>query len=722
MTNSSHSAQQFLWNTIVSEQIPEPVSRLLHTGEVSYWDWDIPAESVIVSDSFCTTADSVKNEKKEVITFQDFVDRIHPADREEFQRLIAEIRDNSRQAYDLELRFRNADRSFQWVRSTGAAAARDSQNSALRIIGMHQKIDQQKREGIALQVLNAFTPTGSRKEVLTEYCQAISAVFDSRYVAISQIVQKENRDWVQVIAGWKDEKAIDQHEYPLKGSACAHAANRGIWVTKNKVQDVFPDSDFLKQLQAASYAGIRLHDRHGRPTAILSIVDSTPFDESLDVTTILKLLGSRAESEWQRMEMEQELRRARKTAEQAARTRSEFLANISHEIRNPMTTILGFTELLGSDTEFSSDVIRAADAIESIKKSGQQLLAVINDVLDASKIDSGKMIMAPTVMDPIQIVEETCNSLRSKAIERMIKFKVEYTSDIPAQIISDPQRLGQALRNLVDNAIKFTEQGSVTIAVSYHKSFDFNDMMTFDVIDTGIGLTPKQKEEIETYQPFNQADGSSTRRYGGIGLGLRITSSLASMLGGGIEIVSQKGKGSTFSLSVSAGSLDGVEMLDESRIAERVAQINATSTETPANQNAKRLQGKRILVAEDGKENQKLISYHLEKAGAEVVIAENGKIALDKVGKAEERSQHFHLILMDMQMPELDGYSATRSLREQGYELPVVALTANAMDDDRMKCIVAGCDDYISKPIDTEQLIDTCLQYCESDTELCLAE
>jgi len=716
MTISSHATQQFLWDVILGEQIPEAISSLLQSPQTGYWDWDIAAGTLITNESFHTMPGDERGVKS--FSFQDFTDGIHPADHERFLHSIAEVQNNSQQSFDVEFRLKSADNSYRWIRSTGAVAKRDSQNNALQIIGRHEQIDQQKRVEIALQVLNTFDSTGTRQEVLTQYCKAISVVFDSCYVAISHIIHKDGNECAQVSGGWKNGEPLHQIEYPLKGSACNHTANRGIWVTKSDVQDAFPDSTFLKQLQASSYAGIRLHDRLGYPVAILSIVNNDPVNDSLDVMAILKLIGSRAETELQRFEMDEELRKARKIAEQATRTRTEFLANMSHEIRNPMTTILGYTELLGSDTEFGADVIRSADAIESIKKSGQQLLNVINDILDASKIDAGKLTVEPTLMDPIRIVEAACSNLRTKAIERRIKFNIEYTSDIPQQIFSEPQRLQQALQHLIDNAIKFTEQGSVSIAVSCHKSYDFNNMMIFDITDTGIGLTSEQKVEIESYQPFTQADGSSTRQHGGIGLGLRIANSLATMLGGGIEIVSQKEKGSTFSLSVSAGLLEDVEMLGERQIVNHIEQMNTVSCESSDHKNAKPLLGKQILIAEDGKENQKLISYYLEKAGAEVVIAGNGKIALNKISEFQEQSKTFDVTLMDMQMPELDGYSATRILREQGYDLPVIALTANAMDDDRLKCIVAGCDDYICKPIDAGKLINLCVQYGESTTKL----
>ena len=239
-------------------------------------------------------------------------------------------------------------------------------------------------------------------------------------------------------------------------------------------------------------------------------------------------------------------------------------------------------------------------------------------------------------------------------------------------------------------------------------------MMKFDVIDSGVGLTPEQKLKLESFQPFAQVEGASGTGNLGIGLGLRISNSLVTMLGGEIEIHSEKDCGSTFSMTVSTGYLNEVKMLNEDDIAQLTKERGRE--ESKANSNKKPLEGFRILIAEDGKENQKLISYHLTKAGAEVEVADNGLIALEKVEQAVEP---FHVIFMDMQMPELDGYGATRQLREQGYKLPVIALTANALDGDRLKCIVAGCDDYVSKPIDVKSLIELSKNYSGNYAQLC---
>ncbi len=714
MTTSCNSRPTFLWDAVFNNQIPAPIKDFFEAQETGYWDWNIADKTFTTNQSWhsmigeeCPAA---------ALPYQCFIDKIHTDDRDAALQKFAEIQGSSQQPFQVEFRLKCSDNSYKWIRSNGIVAERDSQGVALRIIGRHEDIDQHKRCEIALQGLNSFKATGNQREVLNKLCQTVGTVFDASYVAITNLVNKDGVEWARVSGEWKaGESALDA-EFSIKETPFFETAEQGYWITNSDVQNAFPAVRGFNKLNASSYAGIRLHDRSGAPIALLSIISHVPINKSLDVLEILKLTGKRAELKLQRFELVEELRKARKIAEQAAQSKKEFLTNMSHEIRNPMTTILGYAELLGSDSEFEADALRSVDAIEAIKKCGHQLLGTINEILDASKIDSGDLIVEPVLMDPIQVVESVCKELRPRAVEQSIEFNIKYINRIPQQIYSDPKRLKQSLYHLIDNAIKFTERGSVTVAVSCRKCSDYDNVMVFDIIDTGIGLTAEQQQHVESYQPFAQVDGSSSRQHGGIGLGLRITNSLASMLGGGIEIYSRKNAGSTFSLSVSAGSLNDVNLLDKNEIEKHIEQLNSP-VESAAEINEAPLHGKRILIAEDGKDNQKLISYHLVKSGAEVVVAENGKIALDEVAEAERRAENFHIILMDMQMPEIDGYSATRTLREQGYKLPVIALTANAMDDDRLKCIVAGCDDYISKPIDGKSLINLCCEYVEGNME-----
>jgi len=387
--------------------------------------------------------------------------------------------------------------------------------------------------------------------------------------------------------------------------------------------------------------------------------------------------------------VETELRNAIQAAEAANRAKSEFLANMSHEIRTPMTAILGFTDILleGLVTE---------DAIESgqiIKRNGEHLLTVINDILDLSQIEAGKCSVSSLECSPVQIATEVISLMTVRADAKGLPLTL-VQGNVPDTIRTDPVRLRQILLNLVGNAIKFTEVGNVRVIMRSVAACDDAGKLMFDVIDTGIGMSEEQIGLL--FRPFSQADNSSTRRFGGNGLGLAISKRMAEMLGGDIVVRSSPGQGSKFSLIIEIGH---VASLAIPQLPDKVS-----ANREPVGNVEKKLVC-RILLAEDGPDNQRLIAFLLRKAGAEVELAENGRIALDLALVAQEIGNPFDIILMDMQMPVMDGYKATKKLREAGYRKPVIALTAHAMTGDRQKCIEAGCDDYITKPIDPKKLV-----------------
>jgi PAS domain S-box-containing protein len=402
----------------------------------------------------------------------------------------------------------------------------------------------------------------------------------------------------------------------------------------------------------------------------------------------------------ERMRVDEELRTAKDAAESASRAKSEFLANMSHEIRTPLTAILGFADLMLRPNQTHSD---RNDCIQTVRRNAKHLLEIINDILDLSKIEAEKMTIERIECDVPQFVADMVADMKPRAAEKALDFHVTFADGIPRLIQTDPLRLRQILVNLLGNSVKFTEEGAVGLHVRFEQAGDRN-FLWIDVTDTGIGMTAEQLDRL--FKPFTQADESTSRRFGGTGLGLTISRRLARLLGGDVTVKSEVGIGSRFTVSIECGPIIGVQML------QGLIETELPAAKSPLLASEVSIRG-RILLAEDGRDNQRLLTTHLKAAGAQIAVADNGQIAVDMASV-----QPFDLILMDMQMPEMDGYSATAELRRRGFTLPIVALTANAMSEDRTRCLASGCTDYLTKPINSETLLKTVSRYLGQYTPL----
>ncbi|MCA9039678.1 MAG: response regulator [Planctomycetaceae bacterium] len=412
----------------------------------------------------------------------------------------------------------------------------------------------------------------------------------------------------------------------------------------------------------------------------------------------------------QLVKLVEELEEAKRKAEASTKAKSEFLANMSHEIRTPMTAILGYSNILLEEYEENSEL---SEALTIINRNGEFLLQIINDILDVSKIEAGKLHIENIICRPKELIEEVFSLMEVRAKEQNVPLIVEHQGTIPEVIFSDPVRLRQILFNLLSNAIKFTKEGFVKLRVTCLQD---QEQLKFEVIDSGIGMNPDQVSNL--FQPFSQADQSTTRKYGGTGLGLTISRRLAQMLKGDITVESNPGEGSTFTATIGISGLAETRMIS----LENLSSNQNSSVKTPVAKEEPIPQlpleiKTRVLLAEDGKDNQRLISILLKKAGMEVTVVENGQLAVDEALAKESNGEPYDVILMDMQMPVMDGYTATTTLREEGYERPIVALTAHAMTGDREKCLAAGTTDFETKPINRQRLVAVIERVLEKQEE-----
>ncbi len=596
-------------------------------------------------------------------SYEAFLDAVHPEDRDRVDRAYSESVENHI-PYDIEHRLRLPDGTIKWVQELGETCY-DDQGRPLGTVGTVQDITARHRMEEEL------------RESEAKYRRVIDSAGQGFWLIDPQ------RRTVEVNAALRD--LLGYGEAEMHGRTpmeFTDEAGRGVFEQQTSQIDASP--------HRAYGIGLRHRDGHMIPTWFSA---TTLRDRHGEVAGAFAFVTDLTESK----RHERELIEARRTAESASQAKSEFLANMSHEIRTPMNGVVGMTGLL-LDTPLSSEQREYA---ETVRSCGQALLTLINDILDFSKIEAGRLEIETLDFDPRTNLDEVVALMAVKARDKSLALRSEVAPAVPDWLRGDPGRLRQCLLNLLGNAIKFTAEGAIEVRVDLAETLPHGRLrLRYSVRDTGIGI-PADKQQI-LFKRFQQVDASTTRKYGGTGLGLAITRRLVELMGGAIGVQSEQRRGSEFWFTAVAG------------LGEAVVESMPRPMAPRMEPERRRARG-RILLAEDNPTNQKVAAAMLGKLGYQVELAENGREAVEMLA-----GHSYDLVLMDCHMPDMDGYEAIRIIRRpdspvRNHAIPVIAMTANVTEGDREKCLDAGMDDYLSKPVEPHALAEKLGKWLRSD-------
>jgi len=647
----------------------------MNAGDHGFWDWNIDTGETYFSPRYYSMLGYEPGELP--MKFETWVELIHPDDRKNIVGEVkAKIAENK--PYRVEFRIKSKDDGWKWISGRGKPFEMDSKGNAHRVVCVHTDITERKKmettisENIhRMQEILATVQTGviavnfENDEILESNPAACNIIGISK----KGIVGKKSQLYFQ-----------SEKIYDISKKEKSYELN-------NRESNLLrPDGKKIAILE--TFAPITIYSKE---CLLISFVDIS--QQKQQEMQLRKILQQTKELNQELAEQTEKANYLASQAQMANEAKSEFLANMSHEIRTPMNAIIGFSEILAEDS--LTDEQRSQ--VQTILSSSQHLLQLINDILDFSKIEAGHLDIDKIECPLADILNNAESMMTPKATEKNIELRVCETTVLPAMLLTDPSRLTQCIINLLGNAIKFTHSGFVELRSSL-TAIENKPYISFEIIDTGIGIPLERQSAI--FDSFTQADGSTTRKYGGTGLGLSITKQLVGLLGGEVKLISKPNEGSTFSITIPVGmEIKDKPCLDRYNLKDHIEIDNNFSTKEIC------LKGN-VLVAEDTLTNQILLKSLLEKAGITITFANDGKEALEEIDR-----QNYDLVIMDMQMPNIDGYEATAIMRRRGIKIPIIALTANAMVGDSEKCIKIGCDGYLSKPINRNLLFAKLSEY-----------
>ena len=657
------------------------------------WDWNLQTDAVFYSPRWKQMLGYTEREiEPHVRAWQRL---LHPDDKARALELAAAAARGERD-YEIEFRLRHKDGHYVDILSRGFPVRREVGGPIVRIVGTQVDLTERRRAehratllaDVTAQLLSSPQP----QQVVDALCRKVMDHLGC-HVFFNFLLDEESGRLRLNACGGVPEEMVPQVQWLECGAAvCGCVARDGRRIVVEHVQTT-PDSrtDLVRSFGVQAYACHPLLNQE-RVIGTLSFGSRTRPAFAENELALMKTVADHVAIAMERIRLLETAEKHARAAEAANVAKSRFLANMSHELRTPMNAILGMTELaLGEPLPAS-----ARDYLQTAKESADTLLELLNEILDVSRMEAGKFALEATPFSLRHVVEQTLKTMGVRAYEKGLQLLCEVPDEVPDRLVGDSLRLRQVLTNLLGNAIKFTEQGEVLLAprLSTFPLGEAEVMIEFAVADTGIGIAAEQQAEI--FSPFHQADASTTRSYGGTGLGLAISANLVGLMGGRIWVESRLGQGSTFRFTVKLAR-QAVGLTDVSPpAAGGLSRDGRPAAQRPL----------RILLAEDNPANQKVAVYLLRQYGHGATVASDGREALERV-----RDQDFDLVLMDVQMPTMDGFQATEAIRKLPEQakarLPIVAMTAYAMKGDQERCLAAGMDGYITKPINARELFET---------------